>query len=75
MTDFEVICIDDGSSDNSWNILNSYANKDSRIRVIRQKNSGPGLTRNHGIDLALGEYLFFVDADDYIKPEMLETVL
>lgn len=74
MTDFEVICIDDGSSDSSWNILNSYANKDSRIRVIRQKNSGPGLARNHGIDLALGEYLFFVDADDYIKPEMLETV-
>lgn len=74
ITDFEVICIDDGSSDSSWEILSTYAKKDSRIRIARQKNSGPGLTRNHGIDLALGEYLFFVDADDYIKPEMLETV-
>lgn len=74
LTEFEVICIDDGSSDRSWEVLCAYAKKDPRIHIVKQENSGPGVTRNHGIELAKGEYLFFVDADDYVKPDFLETV-
>ena len=65
LKNFEVICIDDGSTDNSLTILQEYANKDSRFKVISQENQGQGIARNKAIDIASGEYLFFVDPDDY----------
>lgn len=74
MQEFEAICIDDGSADDSWEILTAYALKDSRIRIIHQENQGPGKTRNHGLELATGDYIIFVDSDDYIKPMALESI-
>lgn len=74
MPEFEAICIDDGSVDDSWKILSAYASKDNRIRIVHQENQGPGKTRNYGIALATGEYIVFVDSDDYIKPRALESI-
>ena len=68
--DFQVICIDDGSTDNSFNILTKYQLKDKRIKVISQKNSGQGSARNKGIEYILNnsmsEYIYFLDSDDFI---------
>ena len=64
--DFEVICVNDESTDNSLKILNSYARKDSRIKVINQKNSGAGGARNNGLKHATGDYVYFFDADDLL---------
>ena len=61
----EIICIDDGSSDKSYDILMQYAEKDTRIMVLRQDNQGAGAARNYGIRMAKGKYLAFLDADDY----------
>ena len=74
LKNFEVICIDDGSTDNSLRILQEYANKDSRFKVISQTNQGQGVARNNGIDLANGEYIVFVDPDDFIEPNALEFI-
>ena len=63
--DFEVICVDDGSSDASWEILDEYALRDSRVRRFSQSNAGPAVARNRGLKEALGEYVLFVDSDDY----------
>lgn len=63
-TDWECICVDDGSNDGSPAILDEYASKDSRFRVIRQKNEGPGPARNHALDLAKGRFVCFMDPDD-----------
>lgn len=62
----EVICVDDGSKDRSWDILRDYAAKDDRICVFSQDNSGAAVARNFGIRKASGEFLFFIDSDDYI---------
>lgn len=62
----EIICVDDQSSDSSLELLEAYAAKDSRIKVISQTNKGPGGARNTGLDAAQGEFIIFVDADDYI---------
>lgn len=70
-TDFELILIDDGSKDNSGKICDEYAVKDNRIRVIHQKNCGVAAARNNGIANAKGEYICFVDADDWIDNTML----
>lgn len=72
--DFEIICIDDGSKDSSLKILHEYVKKDKRIRVIEQQNCGAGIARNNGITLAKGEYIQFLDADDYFEPNLLETL-
>lgn len=74
LKNFEVICIDDGSTDNSLGILQEYANKDSRFKVISQENQGQGIARNKAIDIASGEYLFFVDPDDFIESNTLEKI-
>lgn len=74
LKDFEVICINDGSADNSLTILNEYATKDSRFKVISQTNQGQGIARNEAIKLAQGKYLLFVDPDDWIEPNTLEQV-
>lgn len=68
----EIILVDDGSSDHSPQICDSYAQRDSRIKVIHQKNSGPSLARNAGINAANGTFLTFVDSDDYIASNMCE---
>ena len=72
LKDIEIICVNDGSSDNSLAILEELAAKDSRIRVVSQDNAGAGAARNHGLDLAVGDYLSFLDSDDFFEPDMLE---
>lgn len=62
--DWELICVDDGSKDNSYEKLLRYAEKDNRIKAFHKDNSGPGLTRNYAIERASGEYIGFLDADD-----------
>lgn len=62
--DVEVICVDDGSSDSSIGIVESYGTIDSRVRLIRQEHEGPGVARNRGVDAARGEYILFLDSDD-----------
>ncbi len=73
--DWECILVDDGSPDNSGKICDDYAAKDSRIRVIHQKNAGASAARNTGMDIANGQYICFADADDYIKPEYISSML
>ena len=71
LKDFELICIDDGSSDDSLNILNDYAGRDSRIKIITQKNGGSGAARNRGLEVCQGDYVFFIDSDDEISLNLL----
>ena len=71
---FELIAIDDGSRDNSWEILTDYQNKFSdKMKTIKQENMGVSKTRNKGIDLATGKYLLFVDNDDYFDSNYIGT--
>nr|MCR4662874.1 glycosyltransferase [Endomicrobiaceae bacterium] len=72
--DFECICVNDGSTDNSLTILQEYSKKDNRIKIINQKNSGSSVSRNNGIKQALGQYVSFVDADDWITDNYLEIL-
>ena len=74
LKNIEIICINDGSTDNSLNILKSYAKKDERIRIINKKNTGYGNTLNVGLDAAYGEYIGIVESDDFIEPDMFETL-
>ncbi len=69
-TDFEVILVDDGSPDNCGKICDEYASKDSRVKVIHKENGGLSSARNAGIDIATGDYIGFVDSDDYISADM-----
>jgi len=73
--DWECICVDDGSSDESPDIVERFVANDARFRLIRQENLGPGGARNTGLDAARGEYFTFVDADDLLHPEILERLL
>lgn len=73
--DWELIAVDDGSSDNSSRILDSYAIKDSRIHVIHKSNAGVAAARQDGIDRATGAYTIHADSDDWTEPRMLEEML
>ncbi|MDE6402890.1 MAG: glycosyltransferase [Muribaculaceae bacterium] len=70
----ELIIIDDGSDDSSLEIAHRYARHDKRVVVVHQDNGGPSAARNHGLDIARGEYITFVDADDIIDPDYLEVL-
>lgn len=72
--DFEVIAIDDGSPDGCGKILDEYAAKDERVKVFHQENRGEAMARNRGLDTAAGEYIYFVDNDDFIHPQTLEVL-
>lgn len=69
---FEVICIDDGATDGSLDILNEYIEKDSRFKLFRQSNKGLSGARNTGLKYAKGDYIYFLDSDDYIHPDVLK---
>ena len=73
-TNFECILIDDGSPENCPVICDEYASKDSRILVIHQKNTGVSAARNAGLNMARGEWIGFVDSDDWIEPDALELL-
>ena len=73
-TDFELILVDDGSKDMSGQICDEYARMDTRVKVIHKENGGAADTRNRGMDQAVGNYVMFVDSDDYIAPTMLECL-
>lgn len=73
--DLEVILVDDGTPDRAGQICDEYAARDSRVRVIHKPNGGLSSARNAGIEIAAGEYLAFVDSDDWIEPEMYEHML
>jgi len=75
LRDIEIICVDDGSTDGSLSLLDEYAAKDSRIKVIAQPNSGAAVARNKGIAIASGEYLSILDSDDRFEPRMLEKMV
>lgn len=72
---WELILVDDGSSDGSLSIADLAAEKDERIRVIHQKNAGPGAARNRGIEEALGDYVVFLDSDDYIDKNYFQLLV
>lgn len=74
LTDFELILIDDGSPDSCGVICDEYAKKDSRVKVFHQENKGVCAARNEGINNARGEYISFVDSDDYIRNNALEVL-
>ena len=74
LEDIELILVDDGSSDNSGKICDEYAKIDSRVKVIHKKNEGVSIARNTGISIAQGEYVGFVDSDDWIEPDMYDKL-
>lgn len=74
MQDFEVLMIDDGSSDSSGSICDRYAQQDNRFKAFHKQNEGIGSTRQFGIDHAIGDYTIHADADDWVEPEYLELL-
>lgn len=73
--DYEIILVDDGSTDNSGELCDIYGHEQAKISVIHQPNMGLGSARNAGIDISKGEYLLFVDSDDYVHPRLLEYTM
>lgn len=75
LEDIEIICVDDCSTDNSYKILKEYQQKDSRIKIFRQEeNKKQGVARNKGLEIATGEYIWFVDSDDYIDTKACQIL-
>lgn len=74
MENIEIILVDDGSTDGSDIIIDEYAEKDERVKKIHKQNSGPSETRNIGIDNATGEYIMFIDSDDWIEPQTCQIL-
>ena len=74
-SNIEILLIDDGSTDNSPNICDFYEKQDNRVRVIHQQNGGLSLARNIGIEKSQGDFIVFVDSDDYISTDMLEVMI
>ena len=74
LKDIEIICVDDGSTDHSLDILKDYAKNDFRFKIYSQDNLGAGCARNKGIENSNGEYIIFVDSDDWIEPDMCEKL-
>lgn len=74
LKEIEIICIDDGSTDHSLDILKEYQNVDHRVRIVTETNAGPAVARNNGMRRARGEYVAFLDADDFFEPTMLEKL-
>lgn len=74
-SNLQIICVDDNSTDNSWEILIHYASRDTRINIFRKKNEGVSEARNFGLKQADGEYLMFVDSDDWIDEKTCELVI
>ena len=74
--DFEAICVDDCGTDNSIEIAQRFIEKDSRFKLVRHEhNRGLSAARNTGIDMATGEYIVFIDSDDWVEPTLLEKIL
>ena len=73
LKNIEIICIDDGSTDDSLKILMEYAEKDNRITILKQKNKGAGVARNYGMSIATGEYFLFLDSDDFFSETLLQS--
>ena len=74
LQDIEIICVNDGSEDNSLGILNHYSKLDKRIKIINQENRGIGVSRNIALNQALGDYVLFVDSDDFLNENVLEIL-
>ena len=74
LKEIELICVDDGSTDGSLDILREYQANDDRIRIVTETNAGPAIARNNGIRRARGEYLAFLDADDFFENTLLEEL-
>lgn len=72
LQDFEILCVDDGSTDGSLALLRQYAQRDPRIRVLTQQNAYAGVARNHALRHAQGKYVAFLDSDDFFAPDLLE---
>ncbi len=74
LTDIEIILVDDSSTDSSLEICQKFAKEDNRIKVIHKVNEGAGMARNAGLKIATGEYIGFIDSDDYVQEDMYETL-
>ena len=67
LTDIELICVDDGSTDDSLSIIKEYQQADERVRILTENNAGPSIARNKGLSRARGKYVIFLDADDFMR--------
>ena len=74
LKEVEIICIDDGSTDHSLDIIKEYQKADPRIRIVTENNAGPAIARNKGLVRARGKYVIFLDADDFYEPTLLESL-
>ena len=73
-SNYEIILVDDGSPDNSGKLCDEFAAGDSRIKVVHKENGGVSSARNKGIEIAEGEWICFVDSDDWVEPDYLEVM-